>query len=178
MNLITMELWSVKRARLACFAAASPWLLALSCVLSWVGPVAAVERPFKGSIDGQFVANPTPDPTIYVGGAQAVGKATQVGAFTKVTSDVSNIATGWVQGSFTMTASNGDHITGFYSGFILFGDTSGAFSWLLDATITGGSGRFSTAIGAFFFIAEGEAGITDGVVYGKYTETFEGTIDY
>lgn len=113
-----------------------------------------------------------------MGGAQAVGKGTHVGAFTKVTSDVVNIATGEVEGSFTMTAANGDHVTGVYVGIVVFGSTPGTFSWVLETTITGGSGRFSGATGEFVFIADGELIITDGVANGKYTETFDGTIDY
>ncbi|PYI88985.1 MAG: hypothetical protein DME26_02260 [Verrucomicrobia bacterium] len=159
-------------------AVTTRWVLTLCSALLLAGPVGAVERPFQGRIDGQFVATPTLDPTVYVGGAQAVGNGTHVGAFTKVTSDVTDIATGEVEGSFTMTAANGDHVTGVYGGFIVFGSTPGTFSWVLDATITGGSGRFSGATGEFVFIADGESVITDGVVYGKYTETFDGSIDY
>ena len=159
-------------------AATARWVVILSGALLLVGPVGAVERPFQGRIDGQFVAAPTQDPKVYVGGAQAVGKATHVGAFTKVTSDVSDLTTGAVTGSFTMTAANGDHVTGVFAGFIVFGSAPGTFSWVLQATITGGSGRFSGATGEFVFVAEGALVITDGVVYGKYTEAFDGTIDY
>lgn len=142
------------------------------------GAAGAVERPFQGRIDGQFVASPTPNPTIYVGGANAVGNATHVGSFSKVTSDVTDIATGEVVGSFTMTTANGDHVTGIYSGLIVFGLSPGSFSWVLEATITGGTGRFSNATGEFVFLAEGTFVVRDGVSYGDYTETFDGTIDY
>jgi len=169
---------AVTTAGFGSVTATTRWLLTLCSALLLAGPVGAVERPFQGRIDGQFVATPTLDPTVFLGWAHAVGKGTQVGAFTKVTSDITNIATGEVEGSFTMTAANGDHLTGVYGGLIVFGSTPGTFSWVLDATITGGSGRFSGATGEFVFIADGEAIITDGVVYGNYTETFDGTIDY
>lgn len=144
-----------------------------------VGPAGATEHPFKGRIDGQFVATPTLNSTVYHSQAQAIGKATHLGAFTKLTSDVFDIATGQLEGSFTMTAANGDHLTGVYDGFFVFGSTPGSFSWILNATITGGSGRFLHATGNFVFNANGQGVITpDGVVHGDYTETFDGKINY
>src|SRR5207244_1179726 len=71
-------------------AVTTRWILTLCSALLLAGPVGAVERPFQGRIDGQFVATPTLNPTVYVGGAQAVGNGTHVGAFTKVTSDVTD----------------------------------------------------------------------------------------
>ena len=141
-------------------------------------PAGAKELPFKGRIDGSFVATPTPNPAIYLAEAHAAGHATHVGAFTKVTSDVLNIATGAVEGAFTMTAENGDQLKGVYSGFLTFGTTPGTFSWRLNATITGGTGRFLHATGEFVFIADGDYVLVNGVAKGKYTETFEGTISY
>ena len=146
--------------------------------LLWASPAGASDLPFKGRLDGSFVATPTENPMIMVGGAQAVGLATHIGAFTKVTSDVTNIVTGEVVGAFTMTAANGDHLTGVYRGFLAFGASPGTFSWLLNATITGGTGRFLHATGEFVFIASGNAVVVDGIVNGNYTETFDGTISY
>jgi hypothetical protein len=144
-----------------------------------VTPLAAAEtRPFKGRIDGTFIGTPTENPAIFQTVARAVGQATHAGAFTKVTSDVLNIVTGEVEGAFTMTTSNGDLLTGRYAGFVLPGATPGTFSWLLQSTITGGTGRFFHATGEFVFIAEGNYVITDGVLQGDYTETFDGTINY
>lgn len=153
-------------------------IVALSSVLLWASPAAARELPFKGRIDGTFVATATANPIIMLSQADAVGRTTHLGAFTKVTSDVFNVATGETVGSFTMTAANGDLLTGVYRGFLTFGATPGTFSWLLDATITGGTGRFLHATGEFVFIAEGSFDFVNGAVHGKYTETFEGTISY
>jgi hypothetical protein len=135
--------------------------------------------PFKGRIDGIFVGTLTPNSTIMLCAAHAVGRATHVGPFTKVTSDVLHIDTGEIEGAFTMTAANGDQLTGQYSGFSNR-TTLGTFSWLLNATITGGTGRFLHATGEFVFIANGDYAydIVNGVVTGKYTETFDGTISY
>jgi hypothetical protein len=138
----------------------------------------AEERPFRGRIDGTFVDTPTENPAIFTAVAHAVGHATHVGAFTKVTSDIVNAVTGWVEGTFTITTADGELLRGAYSGYVTPGATPWAFSWLLNASFTGGSGRFSTATGHFVFMADGQYAITDGVIHGDYTETFEGTIDY
>jgi hypothetical protein len=69
-------------------------ILVFCCVFLLSGSVAAVERPFKGRITGEFVNSPTPDPTIFIGSAQANGKGTHLGAFSKVTNDLINVATG------------------------------------------------------------------------------------
>jgi hypothetical protein len=138
----------------------------------------AEERPFRGWIDGTYIASPTQNPAIFSSVAHAEGRATHVGAFTKVTSDIVNVVTGWVEGSFVITTADGELLSGIYSGFVTPGATPGAFSWLLDAGFTGGTGRFSNATGQFVFIAEGQYVLIDGIIYGEYTETFEGTIDY
>lgn len=154
------------------------WVVALGLVLLWMNPAGAADLPFKGRIVGSFTAAPSANPTIYLGGANANGLATHIGAFTKITQDVTNLVTGEVQGAFTMTSADGDHVTGVYSGYLAFGATPGSFSWVLNATITGGTGRFVAATGKFVFIAEGQAVIVDGVVHGEYTEAFDGTISY
>jgi hypothetical protein len=138
----------------------------------------AEERPFRGWIDGTYIASPTENPAIFSSEARADGRATHVGAFTKVTSDIVNVVTGWVEGSFTITTADGELLTGIYSGFLTPGAVPGTFSWLLDAAFTGGTGRFSNATGQFVFIAEGQYVFIDGKIHGDYTETFEGTIDY
>lgn len=136
------------------------------------------QRPFKGQILGSFVSNPTADPGIYHSVANASGNVTHLGVFTKVTNDVFDAGTSAVNGSFIMTSPGGEQITGTYSGTFTFGTVPGTFSWLLDAIITGGSGRFMHATGEFIFTANGTYTITDDVVSGDYTETFDGTINY
>ena len=133
------------------------------------------DLPFKGQIDGHLVTSPTQVPTILNGVAHAVGFGTQVGSFTKVTRDVIDLATDTVTGSFTMTAANGDLLTGVYSGPFVFG-APGTFSWVLPATITGGTGRFSGASGSFVFKANVAFTGANGVFEGTYSETFDGTI--
>jgi hypothetical protein len=136
------------------------------------------ERPFKGQIVGTFISQPTADPTIYSGGANATGNVTHLGVFSKVTTDVTNLLTSTVEGTFIMTSPAGEQIMGNYNGIFIFGSVPGTFSWELNANITGGSGRFYHATGEFVFLASGTYVIEDGIVKGDYTETFDGTINY
>lgn len=153
---------------------------AMAALLLAVAPLvlAAEERPFKGRIDGTFIDTPTENPAIFLSVAHAVGHGTHVGAFTKVTSDLVNVVSGWVEGSFIITTADGELLIGIYFGFVTPGATPGTFSWRLDAALAGGMGRFSNATGQFVFIAEGQYAITDGIIHGDYNETFDGTIDY
>jgi len=155
------------------------FVLAVVITSALVGPAAAAgqPRPFKGSLNGQFVTAPTDDPTVFLSEARARGNGTHVGRFTKVTSDALNVVTGEVTGAFTMTAANGDLLTGNYTGFAVL-ETATTFSWSLNATITGGTGRFENATGEFVFVAGGEFVVVGGTLYGTYTETFDGTISY
>lgn len=143
-------------------------------------PASAAEvRPFRGFIVGQSVIEPTDDPAIYTGGARAAGIGTPAGLFTKTTDDVVDVTNGWTVGTFTMTALNGDQIAGEYQGFTLVDLAAGTLSWVLDATITGGTGRFRHATGSFEFVASGEFTIeADGSVVTRYFETFDGTIEH
>lgn len=136
------------------------------------------ERPFRGRIVGSFVSTPTSDPAIYNSIANASGNVTHLGVFNKVTSDVINMVLRTVEGTFIMTSPGGEQLTGNYNGTFSFGTTPGTFSWELNATITGGTGKFTYATGEFVFLANGDYIITDGNVIGDYTETFEGTIIY
>jgi hypothetical protein len=153
------------------------WLATLLAALGQPSGIVAAELPFKGRIDGSFVTTPTLNPPIFSSEAHAIGNATHTGAFTKVTSDLFNVVTGEVQGAFTMTTANGDLLTGVYSGFSI-PKADGTFSWVLNATFTGGTGRFLHASGQFVFVAGGEYVIVDGSILGKYTETFDGIINY
>lgn len=169
-------------------AASTGWIVAFSIVLLAANRVpakAAEERPFEGRIEGRAIASPSADPAIYVGGTKAAGKGTHVGKFSKVTTDTLNLLTGQLQGAFTMTTANGDLLTGTYDGTMLFdalpvpGGNPVGFTWVLQAKITGGTGRFSNASGSFVFEAKGTgvAG-SNGVLDGLYSETFSGTIVY
>jgi len=135
-------------------------------------------RPFKGRIEGSFAGTPTANPAIYNSIANASGYVTHFGVFHKITSDLVNMVSTTVEGTFIMTSQGGEQITGKYTGTFSFGTTPGTLSWFLNATITGGTGRFSLAAGEFVFIANGNYEIADNAVSGDYTETIDGTIIY
>lgn len=136
------------------------------------------KRPFKGKLAGSFVNRPISNPAILVGVANASGNVTHFGVFSKLTSDVVDITSSTIDGTFIMTNPAGEQITGTYNGTFSFGTIPGTLSWNLNATITGGTGRFSHATGEFIFIANGKYVIADGIVTGDYTETFDGSIIY
>jgi hypothetical protein len=143
----------------------------------------ARERPFKGRIEGSFADTQTTNPAIYVGSAHAKGIGTHIGAFSKVTNDsvtVVSTTTLAINGTFIMTNLSGEQIAGKYEGTSTLGSIPGTFSWFLNATITGGSGRFSHATGTFVFLANGNDIFSDDgiLVSGDYKETFDGTIIY
>ena len=135
-------------------------------------------RPFTGRIRGSFLCTPTSNAAVYNSVANATGNVTHLGIFSKVTNDVIDLSSSVVQGTFIMTSQSGEQIFGAYAGTFSFGSTPGTFSWVLNATITGGSGRFSGATGEFVFVANGIYVTIDGMVHGEYTETFDGTITY
>ena len=136
------------------------------------------ERPFKGRITGSFVSTPTSNPALYNSVANASGNVTHLGVFNKVTGDVINIVSSTVDGTFIMTNQSGEQIKGMYNGTFSFGAIPGTLSWDLNATITGGTGRFSAATGQFVFLATGDYVIEEGIFKGDYIETFDGTIIY
>lgn len=135
-------------------------------------------RPFKGKIVGSFLSTPTSNPAIYHSVANATGTVTHLGVFSKVTDDVFDLTSSMVEGTFIMTSQGGEQIFGAYAGPFYFGAVAGTFSWNLNATITGGTGRFANATGEFIFLANGTYEIIDGAVEGDYTETFNGIIIY
>lgn len=152
--------------------------LAAACSLSATSSIAAAPvTPFKGRITGEFVSTPTGTPAIFHSVAQAQGNGTHIGRFTKITDDTFNFSTGEVTGSFTMTTANGDLLRGSYHGFVV-PNSATTFTWSLDATIDGGTGRFEDATGAFVFLASGSFTTVGANLQGTYTETYEGTISY
>jgi len=149
--------------------------LQITCLLLTVasaGPLSSDRQvPFKGTSSGVVTATGF-DPatgTAYTH-LEGEGQATHLGQFT-VTADVSvDVATGIPQGTWTLTAANGDMI------FLDMGGSGidethgfGAF------TVTGGTGRFNGATGYY------EQIITFAVPLGSspvvaYTDVLSGTI--
>jgi hypothetical protein len=127
--------------------------------------------PFKGSDLGYFVVSPTGNPTVVLTQDFATGRATHLGKYKLVAQEFINLATLEVtDGSFTITAANGDTIYGTYSGQAAATDKPGVITYDVTGPITGGTGRFEGATGTLNFL--GVADLSTGVL----SETITGTI--
>src|SRR5205823_15134272 len=122
-------------------------------VIAGAGPVTAGDQvPFNGTWAGQTVsAAPLPDdPFVIAVVSTGTGQATHLGRFTMTSPHLSYLLTGFAEGEQNFTAANGDTLTAHFSGF--FTPTAdGLLAADLQATITGGTGRFAGATGSYTF---------------------------
>ena len=94
---------------------------AISCAILLDGSANAEDRPFKGRTQGQLAISPTEVPWIVTSVDSGTAIGTHVGPCTMVGYDVVDLSTFWVGGGFTWTTTNGDQLTGVYSGPMAFG---------------------------------------------------------
>lgn len=138
--------------------------------------VAAHERPFKARSAGNAHLSDTDVPWIKRNDETAEGKATHLGRFTWVSVeyvDFHTIPGGVaVEGSFTMTAANGDRLFGEYT-TTGFPDEAGDLIIHGNYQFTGGTGRFAGATGSGDIDAI--ASLAPGL---PFTGTMNGTIEY
>jgi hypothetical protein len=111
--------------------------------------LAGSQVPLKGADSGSFTL--TPDgcgPGIFAVVIVDAGQATHLGSYAYRADECFNGANGEFSGTFTMTAANGDTISGTYAGVVVavVGDLG---HYEQDNLITGGSGRFAGASGGF-----------------------------
>jgi hypothetical protein len=111
--------------------------------------LASNQVPLKGQDSGSFTL--TADgcaPGVFAVVVTDAGQATHLGAYAYHSNECFNGATGEFSGAFTMTAANGDTITGTYAGVVVsvVGDLG---FYEQDNVITGGTGRFAGASGGF-----------------------------
>ncbi len=114
-----------------------------------VQALAGGELPFKGSDSGSFTL--TADgcaPGVFAVSTDDTGQATDVGAYSYHTSECFNGATGTFSGSFTITAANGDTISGTYTGAVV-AEVGDLGFYEQDNVITGGTGHFAGATEGF-----------------------------
>jgi hypothetical protein len=114
-----------------------------------VQALASAQVPLKGGDSGSFTL--TPDGCgagVFAVVVDDAGQATHLGAYAYHANECFNGATGAFSGTFTMTAANGDTISGTYAGVVVsvVGDLG---FYEQDNVITGGSGRFTGANGEF-----------------------------
>jgi hypothetical protein len=107
--------------------------------------------PFRGTFVGQTVsAEPTENPDVVFVVTEGGGQATHLGQYEMIIPHFSNLATLVADGEQILVAANGDLITAEFSG--QFEPTADGFLVAeLEATITGGTGRFEHATGSYTF---------------------------
>jgi len=154
-------------------------LAAVLVALTLGGPVMAGPAtagnavPFKGQSSGVVtVVGFDPVEGLAYNRVEGAGQATHLGRFT-VTGDVAvDVVTGIPQGTWTLTAANGDMLSLTMGGYGI--DETHGFGAF---TVVGGTGRFEGATGYY------EQIITFAVPLGtsdriSYTDVFKGTISY
>lgn len=149
-------------------------LAAVLAVLTLSGQATAAGQPvpFKGRSSGVVTAVGS-DPVAGIAylHVEGEGQATHLGRFT-VTGDVAvTVATGIAQGTWTLTAANGDMLFLAMAGRPGIDPTHGVGAF----TVVGGTGRFRGATGYYeqiitFAVPVGTADII------PYTDVLEGTI--
>jgi hypothetical protein len=113
--------------------------------------LAAEERPFSATLSGNAHLSPTEVPWIVRNDETGVGEATHLGRFTWASVEFVDFS-GFppqvaVQGTFTMTAANGDQLYGTYS-TIGIPDEAGDLVIHGSYQFAGGTGRFAAATGS------------------------------
>lgn len=140
-------------------------VIALSCATMLL---AAESTAFKGRDMGTFTTSPTSNPQVVLTEDSASGEASHLGRYTLAARELINLATLDVtEGSVTITAANGDTLTGRYSGKAST-ETPTVIRYEVSGPITGGTGHFSEVTGtvAFFGYAD--------LVSGRFSETLLG----
>ena len=134
------------------------------------GSAAAAEQvTFSGSLEGFETQTLLDPPFLYTVGTGS-GNATQLGKYTYTMPHVVNLSTRAGVGTFELVAANGDTLVGTLTGQATPPDANGVISIVEELIITGGTGRFEGATGAFEIhrVYDRPNNVTTG--------TFEGTV--
>lgn len=164
-----------KRARrLLAIGARGRVLIGLLVLVAFALPMqasAGVQAPLNGSESGTFqILGPCETSGIVVD-VTGTGHATHVGLYSVHYRECFFPATGAVtDGSFTMTAANGDTLFGTYGGQAMPTGSPNVVTFDDPGVITGGTGRFAGARG----IAN-TAGVAN-LATGEYTSTISGSV--
>lgn len=111
--------------------------------------LAGDQVPLKGWDSGSFTLEEDGCATgVFAVVIDDAGMATHVGAYAYHADECFNGVTGAFSGTFTITAANGDTISGTYAGTVVGVAGELAF-YEQEAVITGGTGRFAGASGGF-----------------------------
>lgn len=125
--------------------------------------------PLKGSDSGNFTLTENGcGPGVFRVDIRGNGKAAPFGRYTyRATECFGGSA---YSGAFTMTAANGDALVGIYDGTVGPTADPNVATYDQDADVTGGTGRFARATGAFH--VSGLANLATG----EYSQNLSGTV--
>ena len=127
--------------------------------------------PLKGSESGTFQLLGPCDTGGVILEVTGSGHATRIGSYSARYRECLDPATGAVtQGTFTLTAANGDEVFGTYGGQAGPTDEPGVVAYEDPGVITGGTGRFAGAGGTM--TTSGRANMATG----EYTGTVTGSL--
>ncbi|MCA1595068.1 MAG: hypothetical protein LC772_01370 [Chloroflexi bacterium] len=131
--------------------------------------VAADQVPFQGSLEAVVTRIPLAPPLVGVI-LNGTGNATHLGSFTFTAPHVVNLATRVASGSYEFAAANGDMVYADFVGHSTLTDEPGVIRIVEVATITGGTGRYASATGAFTVVR------LYNTIDGTTAGSFDGTI--
>jgi hypothetical protein len=167
-------LLGTKQARLMEIGLQSQTLMGLLLLVALALPMhaAAADRvPLKAAETGTFQLLGPCETSGVVVDVTGSGHATQLGNFTTHYRECFVPATGAVtDGSFTLTAANGDTIFGTYRGQVSPTGDSTVFAYDDPGVITGGTGRFARASGVV------DTGGVVNLATGEYSGTIAGSL--
>jgi hypothetical protein len=156
------------------------WAVLMAALILMLGFAASAtagphgtDRPFRAAASGQFRFDSVRQDCALTGVAEAAGQATHLGAFRVSGTHCEGDGVSY-DGLMTLTAANGDTITGTYeTQWAMTGSTVHVTGWL---HIDGGTGRFAHAEGELW--QDHLITITPGPPPWPLAMTFAGTIEY
>ena len=125
--------------------------------------------PFQGKLEGTYTLTFPAPLTLAIGG-EGTGNATQLGQFTFDYDEIVDLLTGVGTGTYEFTAANGDTLSADWTGLGFPTPDPNVILIVENATISGGTGRFSNAKGSFKversfnFTTNAGAGSFDGTI--------------
>jgi len=131
----------------------------------------ADEVPFRGSDRGGFqLPGPCPGSSLEQVVIHGAGHASQLGAYTYTATECFDPVSGAFAGSSTLTAANGDTITGTYEGQVSGTADPNVIAYQEVLAVNGGTGRFAGARGTFLV-----TGVANLLTL-EYGQTLTGTV--
>jgi hypothetical protein len=124
------------------------------------------QLPFKGTLDALETSQFQPPGTVLASDV-GTGNSTHLGRFTFVSTFRIDVMTSTAVGTITMTSANGDTVVASFTGHGV--TTAGVVAVVETATITGGTGRFAAAAGAF--VLERSVVQATGITSGSFSGT-------